>query len=172
MPFHTFHSQQNSKSDHSPHQTAFTTCPIRPVRYGKLENSLHMLVVGLGLGLGLGGYMNLWFRTLKEEFFFFFFLISNNFIKKKTTHVHKTYTKGINYNESWLINSKMEEQGKGLDALVHSNKTVRKSCLISWAEHAVSSKDLAFLSLQITHRRQCGIKPHRALKEELGFKNE
>jgi hypothetical protein len=29
-----------------------------------------------------------------------FFFISNNFIKKKTTHVHKTYTKGINYNES------------------------------------------------------------------------
>ena len=32
--------------------------------------------------------------------FFFFFFISNNFIKKKATHVHKTYTKGTNYNES------------------------------------------------------------------------
>jgi hypothetical protein len=53
----------------------------------------------------------------------------------------------------------MEVKCKGLDALVHSNKIVRKNCLISWVERSISSKDLAFLSLQITHIRQCGIKP-------------
>ena len=92
-------------------------------------------------------------------------LVSNNFIKKKATHVHKTYTKGTNYNESWheLINSKRELKWKSPDALIHSNKTVRKNCLISWVERSIFSKDLAFLSLQITHIRQCGIKPHRAV---------
>ncbi len=48
------------------------------------------------------------------------------------------------------------------DALAHSNKTVRNDCFSSWLERSMYSKDLAFLSLQITHIRQQGIKPHRA----------